>query len=341
MKLILTDRQAEVLRAVIHNYILEAKPVGSRLIAKKYGLGLSAATIRNVMADLEEFGYLTHPHTSAGRIPTSTGYSLYVNSLMEVEKLSNSVKQKIRANVDNTLDKDVDFLLGKTSNILATVSKQLGVVIGPSLDNAILEKISLVGVSSEKVMVILSLRNGIIKSIVVEIKANYNIKDLEITSQLLNAKLSGLTILKIKTSIGARLKEINLGNSEIIRLFVDSADKFFDFDKKKIFVGGTKNIMENPEFSPNDKIKSIIELLEDQDVIIHLLNEAKNKSGIVIKIGDENNSDVANSFSIVSKQYSIGNQIGTLGVIGPARMWYPKMVPIVDYTADLINKVLK
>lgn len=340
MSTILTKRKEEVLRAVIHNYILTAKPVGSRIIAKRYDLGLSAATIRNVMADLEDEGYLSHPHTSAGRIPTSNGYRIYVDNLMKIERLDSVIKKKIRDNVD-TLDKDVDFLLAKTSQILGSVSKQLGVVIGPSLDNAIFDKMSLMSVSTGRVLIVLTLKNGIIKSIVVEIKSNLDPRDLELTCQVMNSRLSGLTIKNIKKTIGERLHDIVYANKEIIRLFVDSPHKFFRFDNEKIFVGGTKNIVEQPEFLPHDKLKSIIELVEEKDMIVHLLKSAKNNDRTVVMIGDDDKTELKNSFSIVSTQYTVGDEVGLLGIIGPVRMWYPKMVPLVDYTAEIINKVLK
>ncbi len=336
----LKAREQAVLTAVIHHYILSAKPVGSRVIAKKYDLGCSPATIRNVMADLEEMGYLTHPHTSAGRIPTSEGYQLYVTQLMRVESLQKSIKKTIRENVD-TLDKNIDFLLNKTSEILGNVSKQLGVVIGPSLDDAVFEKISLLSVTTERILVVLSLKSGIIKSIVVEIKSSLSQSELDQTADVLNSRLSGLTVKAIRETISERLQDISYGSSDIIRLFVDSADKFFHFDEKKIFVGGARNIVEQPEFQPQEKVRSVIELIENKDVIVHLLKEVSDKPGIFIKIGDDSQPDLSKAFSIVSTQFSIGDQEGTLGVIGPIRMWYPKMVPLVNYTAEVINQVLK
>ena len=190
--IILTSRQEAVLRAVIHHYILTAKPVGSRIIEKKYSLGFSAATIRNVMSDLEDMGFLTHPHTSAGRIPTTRGYTLYVNNLMSVEKLNSGLKRKIRANVES-VDKNVDVLLGKTSQILATISQQLGVVLGPSLDDAIIDKISLVSVSSDKLLVVISFGSGFIKSVVVEIASRLKESEIENTSRFNNYKWSPFT----------------------------------------------------------------------------------------------------------------------------------------------------
>ncbi|MCH8286785.1 heat-inducible transcription repressor HrcA [candidate division KSB1 bacterium] len=333
----LTDREESVLQSIIHHYILSAKPVGSRVIAKKYGLGLSAATIRNVMADLEDAGFLSHPHTSAGRIPTSNGYRIYVDSMMKVEKLTSLVKRKIRENVQS-VDKNYDFLLAKTSQILGMISSQLGVVIGPALDEAIFDKLSLVQVSNDKLLAVLTLRAGIIKSVVVEVRLPIKNIELEETCQVINERLSGLMVKAIRASIGQRLHDINYGNPEIIRLFIESAHTFFHFDEKKIFIGGTKNIVEKPEYNAQDKLRSIIELIEEKEVVIHLLSSSSKDDGIAITIGDDSSSDLSKTFSIVSTKFELGGHTGTLGIIGPTRMWYPKMVPLVDYAAEIINQ---
>jgi len=333
-------REEEVLRTVIHHYILTAQPVSSRIIAKRYGIGLSSASIRNVMADLEDAGYLTHPHTSAGRVPTTKGYRLYVNNLMHVETLAKTIKRQILEKVE-TIDKNADFLLDKTAEILSKISHQLGVVIGPSFDHAVIEQIRLINVASDKMLIVISLRSGIIKSVVVEMYSSIEDAELDGTSAVLNERLSGMPLRVIRETISERLSDVRHANTEIVRLFIDSANQFFQFDERKIFIGGTKDIAEQPEFSVHEKLKSIIELVEQKDVIVHLLSRSEDDMGLVIKIGDENNPDIAKSFSIVSTQFNLGDQTGTLGVIGPMRMWYPKMVPLVDYTAEVINTILK
>lgn len=335
----ISEREETVLRSVIHHYILTAKPVGSRIISKKYGLGLSAASIRNVMADLEDAGFLSHPHTSAGRVPTSEGYRIYVNKMMQVEKLTNLVKRKFRENVQSN-DKNYDFLLAKTSQILGMISSQLGVVIGPALDEAIFDRLTLVQVSSDKLLAVITLRTGIIQSAMVEVHLPIKNIELEETCQVINERLSGLSVKAIRSSIGQRLKDVSYGNPEIIRLFVDSAHTFFRFDEKKIFIGGTKNIVDKPEFNAREKLKSIIELIEEKEVVVHLLSRSSREDGIAITIGDDSSSDLSKTFSIVSTKFELGGHTGTLGIIGPMRMWYPKMVPLVDYTAEVIKKEL-
>ncbi len=330
-------RYKAVLQSVIQSYIRTARPVSSRTIAKHFGLKLSPATIRNVMADLEDAGYLTHPHTSAGRIPTSMGYRLYVNNIMQVEKLPSNLKKKIRENI-KTIDKNSEYLLTKASEILSMVSNQLGVVIGPNFENAIFEKISLVEVAHDKLLIVLSLQTGIVKSVVVEVPSVIKGAELTMTCEVLNQRLSGLTVKMIRETIGSRLHNVNLGNPEIIRLFIESADIFFQFDQHKIFVGGTKNIVEQPEFQQQDKMLSVIELIEKKDVVVHLFKQASDMHGVSIIIGEIDNPDLSKTFSIVSTPFSFSGHTGTLGIIGPSRMWYPKIVPLVNYTAEIINQ---
>lgn len=280
-----------------------------------------------------------HPHTSAGRIPTPKGYRIYVRSLMHVENLTQTIKKKIRQNVE-TVNKNIDFLLSKTSETLSLVSHQLGVVIGPSLEKAIVERIQIFIVADRKIMIVISL-SGIIKSVVVEISAEMSDKDIDSTCAVLNERLCGLSVETVRDTISSRLKDSSGTHAEITRLFLDSAEEFFNFDEKKIFIGGTKHIAEQPEFGEHEKLKSIIELVEKKDVIVHLLSRTEDDSGLLIKIGEPDDQDIAKSFSIVSRKFKLGNQTGTLGVIGPVRMWYPKMVPLVDYTAEVINKIIK
>jgi heat-inducible transcriptional repressor len=332
-------RAQAVLRSIIHHYILTAKPVGSRVISQKYGLGFSSATIRNVMAELEGAGYLCHPHTSAGRIPTPKGYRLYVDNLMKIEQLDAFIKKKIRENV-MAVDKNIDFLLEKTSQILGAVSSQLGVVIGPSFEDAVFDRIALVSLSDERLLVVLSLKTGVIKSIFVEVHSAIKQSELEETSRILSERLSGLTVKTIKETIQQRLTDVSSINPELIRLFINSADTFFQFENQKIFIGGTKNIVEQPEFHAQDRVRSIIELIENKNIIVHLVSRAASNEGIAISIGDENSNDLSTMFSIVSTKFAVSGHQGTLGIIGPVRMWYPKIIPLVNYTAEIITQEL-
>lgn len=340
---LLKDREKAILRFVIHQFILTANPVGSRNVSKKYDLGLSPASIRNVMADLEELGYLNHPHTSAGRVPTDKGYRVYVDSLMDPPRLEEKVKQIIDANLGSAASETED-LLKITSNILSELTNQLAMVTYPKFEQAILEKIQIVQLSSTRILVVVSVKSGLIKTITLEIDAEVKEEQIVIVQQLLNERLSGLRFSEIRNTIEERVKDFN---SEvyrpIIRVFLDSVDKIFtDLSSEKAIISGTKNILQQPEFEDSQNFQSVIELVENRDIIIHILD--KNKSvllnDLTITIGEENRDEKLSDYSMITKEYKIGDMTGTLGIMGPKRMDYSKIVAAVVYIAQQLTQEL-
>jgi heat-inducible transcriptional repressor len=340
---LLKDREKAILRFVIHQFILTANPVGSRNVSKKYDLGLSPASIRNVMADLEELGYLNHPHTSAGRVPTDKGYRVYVDSLMDPPRLEEKVKQIIDANLGSAASETED-LLKITSSILSELTNQLAMVTYPKFEQAVLEKIQIVQLSSTRILVVVSVQSGLIKTITLEIDAEVKEEQIVIVQQLLNERLSGLRFSEIRNTIEERIKDFN---SEvyrpIIRVFLDSVDKIFtDLSSEKAIISGTKNILHQPEFEDSQNFQSIIELVENRDIIIHILD--KNKSillnDLTITIGEENRDEKLSDYSMITKEYKIGDMTGTLGIMGPKRMDYSKIVAAVVYVAQQLTQEL-
>ncbi len=285
-------------------------------------------------------GYIEQPYTSAGRIPTSKGYRFYVNSLMMVEKLTSQEKRSIKKHFES-VNKNVDEILEKTSQVLGRITKQLGVAIGPRLSEGIFERMELIQISSNRLMVIISIKAGIAKTMMMEINSEIPRSELEETSRIINERLQGLSISEIRKTFAKRICDISGGNKELIRLFVDSSDNLFEFTQKNFHLGGTKNIIEQPEFSSTENMKTIIELIEDKNIIIHLLSKNEESDGIKISIGEENEIKSAKDFSVISSNYYIGNIRGTLGVIGPTRMRYSKIVSLVEYTANLLNNILE
>jgi heat-inducible transcriptional repressor len=322
----------------VYNFIQTAVPVGSRYISKRDDIGLSPATIRNVMSDLEDLGYIGHPHTSAGRIPTDKGYRFYVNELMDIERLNEADRTVITKQLRGTIE--TDDVLNIASKILGTISNQLGVVSAPSITTGIFEKLELIQVSSTRLLVIISVRTGIVKTIMMEIRSEIAKSKLEQLAKLLNENLSGLTLKEIRDTFRDRVREYRNEESGLIRLFIDSVDKLFSENKKeKIHIGGTKNILSQPEFEDTRHFKSIIELMENQDIIIHVL---ENREGnLKVTIGKENNSDDLKDFSLVSANYSAGDLSGSIGILGPKRMNYSKMIPLVDFVATTISAMLQ
>jgi heat-inducible transcriptional repressor len=343
----LNEREREVLELIIQNFILTANPVGSRFLAKHSDLGLSDATIRNVMADLEEEGYITHPHTSAGRIPTDKGYRLYVNDMMRVGELSQSERMKIDQNIDQLMaDRATqsDDILRMSSKILGQISKQIGIVLSPKLSTGIFEKLEMVSLSSSKIMVIISIRSGLVKTIMLEVRADISRQKLDELSQVMNERLAGLTLEEIRQTFAERVADYE-DTSGLLRIFLDSADKVFDEQPQteRVHIAGKENILSYPEFEQPEKVRGIIELVENEKVIVHLLEESRStetNDTVSIRIGKENLESKIKECSIVTAQYSVGDTVGTVGVIGPTRMNYAKVVRVIDYIAKRLSQTL-
>ncbi len=341
----LTEREKAILRYVIHQFILTASPVGSRNISKRYNVGLSPASIRNIMADLEESGFLGHPHTSAGRVPTDKGYRFYVDSLMEPPKLTAREKEFINSKLEN-ISGETEEILKATSSILSEITDLLACVTYPKFENSVLQRIQIVRLSSNRILVVLTIKSGLIRTITFEIDHKVNSFKLEEVQRLLNSRLSGLTFKEIRNSLQERIKDYYTKDLKpIIRLFIESADKIFtDFKSiDKSVIAGAKNILKQPEFESHDSFKSIIELIEDRDVIIHIMDEklSSEDKDIAVTIGKEAGDEKLSDYSLIATKYSIGDAEGAVGIIGPKRMQYSKAVAAVIYIAQQLSKELK
>ena len=338
----LNERERTILRSIIYSFIQTATPVGSRYISKRNGLDLSPATVRNVMSDLEFLGYIDHPHTSAGRIPTDKGYRFYVDSLIELEALSAHDQSTIQSQIHSSADPDE--ILKETSRILGTISHQLGIVSTPRVSAGVFEKLELVSISNSRIMVILSIRSGLVKTIMMEAHSEIPKSKLEEVSRILNERLSGLTLRQIRKTFSDRVRDMQNEETGLIRLFVESVDKVFDetHNKDKVHIGGTQSLLTQPEFSSAENFRGIIELLENEDIIVHILEKKEFGEGnISISIGSENQEEKLRELSVVTSQYAVGDVSGTVGIIGAKRMDYPKMIPLVDYMARMISLLFR
>lgn len=335
----LSEREKNILRFIIQQFILTASPVGSRNITKKYDIGVSPATVRNIMSDLEESGFIDHPHTSAGRIPTDKGYRFYVDSLMNIEKLKNNERGQISKKLEAHMN-ETDELLRFTSNLLSSITHQLACVTYPKLETGTLEKIQIVQLSSKRILVVISIKSGLVKTITLEYETEIKESQILYVQQLLNERLSGLTFTEIRNSITKRFQDIPDEYSPVIRIFLDSVDKIFtdSYQTDKLVISGAKNVIKQPEFEAPEKFQGVIELIEDRDIIIHILekNESKNDE-VLITIGSENENEKLIEYSFVTKEYKVGDVYGKLGIIGPKRMEYGKVVAIVDYVSNLLT----
>lgn len=335
----LTDRERTVLHYVVHDFIETATPVGSRFISRRHGdvLGLSPASIRNVMSDLEHLGYIDHPHTSAGRMPTDRGYRFYLDSLMRKEQLSDVEVETIRKNLGAA--EETEVLLRETSRLLGKISHQIFAVTSPRLSSGTLEKLEIVPITGNRIMVILSIKSGLVRTIMMEAAAEIPREKLEDLARFLNERLCGLTLHEIRQTFRDRVRDVQQEESGLIRLFIDSVDKVFSPESpEKVHIGGADQVIDQPEFVHAADFRSVIELINDEEMIIHILqkNDAQPHE-VSVRVGEENKDEKLRGYSVITTAYTIGDVAGTVGVIGPKRMPYARMIPLVDYVAKAIS----
>ncbi len=332
----LTDRERRVFLSIVRSFIKTAEPVGSRYLSKHHHLDISPATIRNVMTDLEEKGLICQPHTSAGRIPTDSGYRQYVDSLVGVVKLTDTEKRSIVEQLAK-FSEDIDLIIEKASRVLSDISNQLGVVLAPRFASGRLDKIDLVSLSDHKLLVVLGIKSGLVKTIMVEIEREVSQSMLSATCQLLNERLHGLTIEELLTSIDERFRDIDIDNRLILNAIKEKADSFINRESSYDFhFSGMKNVFLHPEFETREKMKRFIELMDRKDLLVRVLGDVENE-GVSIVIGAENTESLMKNCSLISATYHIGDAKGTLGVIGPTRMQYAKAIALVEFMAETLS----
>lgn len=339
----LSNREKEVLKYIVENFIKYALPVGSRAISRQTDLNLSSATIRNVMSDLEELDLLETPHTSAGRKPTDKGYRYYVDSLMNKESLKkaeiNFIKSQIEDSKSSVLDNEDLFI--ETSRILGKISHQLAVVTQPFLSSGIFEKLELVNISSNRILVILNIKSGYVRTVIMEVESEISRDKLDKLTSFLNERLQGSTLKEIRETFEERVNDYKYEEPELIQMFINSIDKlYYDEEKgKKIFVGGAGDIITQPEFDDPKSFKNIIGLTEDKNLVVHIFQRPGSQNDeVTISIGSENKDKKLKDYSVVCTSYTFGEIKGSIGIIGPKRMDYKKMISLIEYTSDLISE---
>ncbi len=335
----LNDREQEILARIVQLYVLKATPVGSRALAKfiENDMKLSPATLRNVMSDLEELEYISHPHTSAGRVPTDKGYRFYVDSIKGFTSIPdydfNKVKQNISGQDSESIYKDV-------SKVLGMLSKFIGLVKIPGIIDCSVQKIEIIPLSSTRIIVLIALDSNVVKTISLEANVDIDINLLGEVTRFLNDRISGRPLNFVRENFTEMIKEFDKKDTPIVRLFIDSLDKMLEqrSNYDRIVMAGTQNLLEYPEFEDVEKVRSVIELIENEDMIIHLLDQVEEPNGIKVLIGRELQNDILNDYSLVLTSYQMGSASGSIGLIGPKRMNYPRMISLVKAVADLLSK---
>lgn len=334
----LSERQKKILQSLVHSFIETATPIGSSYLVRHYRLLWSSATVRNELANLESQGYIQKPHTSAGRIPTDKGYRFYVNTLKAWKQITHVEHEQIYECMED-VGGNLKLILEEASRILGTISNELGVVLTPWLTWGIFDHLELIALSSRKILIVLHVRSRLVKTVILEIESDLQEKDLEPTASILNERLSGITLEEIKTNIVERMRNVTVGSKVLMRRVVQSASQLFDFSEPlDVHMRGTQNILSHPEFTEKNLWESVIGLIEDKRELIHLFNRQVQRTEVTI--GVEHGDRRLLPFTIITAPYNRGKDLGTLGIVGPTRMHYQRVLPLVDTMAKMMSQFL-
>jgi len=326
----LTERQKLILNAIVDDYIRSAEPVGSRTISKRGDVNFSPATIRNEMSDLEELGYLEQPHTSAGRIPSHKGYRYYVDHLVKRGNLSVQELDALRTFFTEKLQ-EMEHLIQHVATMLSSLTNYTSIVLGPELLSTTLKHLQIVPLNDTTAVAIIVTNTGHVENKVVTIPDGMSVSDIEKMVNLLNARLSGVPLLQFKSKLHNEISyELGryVAKYEELMSMIESVLQSDEEDR--IFVGGTTNMLTQPEFKDVGKVKGILDLFDEAHTLVKLFSEAS--PGIQVRIGAENSVEAISNCSLITASYSIDGQLlGTIGILGPTRMEYGKVINLLDY----------
>lgn len=335
----LSDREQVILRAVVQLFILHAVPVGSRVVSRYLDreMQMSPATIRNVMSDLEDAGYITHPHTSAGRMPTDKGYRQYVDSLMKIEGLPSEETHAVLANL---LVAPRETVVREATRMLGSLSHHLALIQLPQLRDAAVHKVDILRLTSERLLVVITLESDVIRTISLEWAGTLADATLDDVTRLINERLCGRPLFMLAT-LFPDMSSSEEGSNGLVRLFVEQVGRLGSSSEgSTLHMAGTQNLIALPEFEDPARMRSVIELVENEDVIVHVLGSARDDEGVTVRIGNELLTEQLQDYSLVSTTYRIGPASGSVGLIGPKRMDYSRMISLVQMVSTVLSKTL-
>lgn len=337
----LTERKLKILQAIISDYVRTAEPVGSRTISKKYDLGISPATIRNEMADLEEMGYLTHPHTSAGRVPSDMAYRLYVNALMEKKELSREEKsiisQRLQSNV-HEFEKTIEH----AASLLSEITNLTSFALTPTKEEDALRFINLLPVDEKTIVLMIVSESGKISNTALTVNAPYSEDNLQLLAKAMTYNYKGKTISEALTnniieSFESDIAAMSGLAHDIMPNFMRTLEDMLNVN---LYMEGLSNIFDIPEYNDLQKAKSFIEMLSQKDIFTRKLLERDD--GIIVTIGAENADDIMNDCALITASYHVdGKLVGKIGVIGPTRMKYGEVTSVIEYMTDNLSDTFK
>ncbi len=337
----LNDRKIQILQAIINNYIETAEPVGSRTIAKKYNLGISSATIRNEMSDLEEMGFILQPHASSGRIPSDMGYRLYVDHLMQKKELGEEEQRYLQSIISRDISQ-IDFLMEETAKALSILTNYTTIISEPKGQRTRIKQIRLLPLDSASVLLVIATEGNFIKNHVIKMGCVPSEEKIFGIGICLNRLLQGCALREIDTPLVARMQEELWEYRELLPPILKAIETTMrSAEKVQLHMSGTKNILAFPEFADIQKAKSLFQALEEKDVLVTLLEESKNND-LQVLIGSENTVQSMQDCSVITATYKMGdNTRGTIGIVGPTRMDYSQVISVLNGMVQNIEKVLK
>ena len=338
----LSERAEIVLGELVKRYISDGQPVGSRTLARETGLQLSPATIRNVMADLEEYGLIEAPHTSAGRVPTDSGYRLFINNLLKVRPLQDDTVQEIQERL--TATSDPKQLLTGASEVLSQITSFAGIVSLPGNEHCRFRQIEFLKLSNRRVLAILVTEDGQVQNRVLDVNEEYDQAQLQAAANLFNAEYSARSLLDVKQELLHRMERDSASMHELMRTAVSMAGKLLNEEEaaaEDVVVSGEDNLINVPDFFDLVKLRQLFETFHMKKVLLDLLQKSIHSSGVNIFIGKESGYEMLKDCSVITAPYEIDSErVGVLGVIGPTRMAYEEVISVVDVTARLLGGAL-
>jgi heat-inducible transcriptional repressor len=339
----LGERAQQLLRTLIECYIRDGQPVGSRALSRESRLQLSAATIRNVMADLEELGFVASPHTSAGRVPTDKGYRFFVDTLLQLRPLDEVATAEIRRQFEASLESSTE-LIATVSQLLSSATQLAGVVTLPRTRQASVTQMEFVGLSENRVLVVLVFNDREVQNRIIQLERRYSADELKRASNYLNEQFRGRSVREVRQELLRQLSEARAHMNQIMLDAIAVAQQVFESgseDKLEYVIKGETNLMGVAELTNVEKLRRLFEAFNEKRDFLHLLDHSLKAEGVQIFIGHESGYRILDDVSVVTAPYAQGDAVvGVLGVIGPTRMAYERVIPIVDMTAKLLGAAL-
>jgi len=338
----LSVREQRVLEAVIQMYIETAEPAGSAAVARRSGLGVSSATVRATMGKLERKGLLVHPHTSAGRVPTDLAYRTYVDQLMRFPSISDEQRFALAAEMPSA-SSEMKNILNRAAQVLSVLTQELGMAVSPALDQIVLERLELVRVSSERLLLVFNLQSGLVRTIFVQIPAAVAPDAVTAVAQVLNERLAGLNLAEVRATLADRLRDASHPESghELLNIFLAEGEEIVaqTLASPEVHLGSARLLADQPEFSSNERMRGLLDITQRRELLRDVLQQ-RNRGGLTITIGGENLDPAMSDLTLVTASYSRGDLSGVIGVMGPTRMPYDKIIGLVEHTSRLVEGLL-